>query len=173
MIFAGDFNINVLDFKQNKKVQNFVNLMFQFGLEPTVNKPTRVTSIYNNDFKTGIIKRDISDHFPIIYAFKLRTSMSSSIFLPKFRKPSHSYPTPFPHLNNVKPIPKLNKAKYGISYRGPFIWNNFLSTTDKEITDVAKFKAATKSKLLSLRNETRFYQYQIFVLLYKYILHAN
>ena len=32
-------------------------------------------SIYN--FKTGIIKTDISDHFPIIYAFKLRSSMSS------------------------------------------------------------------------------------------------
>ena len=170
MILAGDFNINVLDFKQNKKVQNFVDLMFQFGLEPTVNKPTRVTnktifafdhiiknSIYNNDFKTGIIKRDISDHFPFIYAFKLRTSMSLSIFLRKFRKPSHSYPTRFPHLNYVKPIPKLNKGKYGIFYRGPFIWNNFLSTTDKEITDVAKFKAATKSKLLSLKNETSFF----------------
>ena len=64
MILAGDFNINVLDFEQNKKVQNFVNLMFQFGLVPTINKPTRVTnktisatddiitnSIYNNDFK--------------------------------------------------------------------------------------------------------------------------
>ena len=83
VILAGDFNINVLDFEQNNKVQNFVNLMFQFGLVPTINKPTRVTnktisaidhiiinSIYSNDFKTGIIKTDISDHFPIIYAFK-------------------------------------------------------------------------------------------------------
>ena len=90
MILAGDFNINVLDFEQNKKIQNFVNLMFQYGLVPTINKPTRVTnetisaiddiiknSIYNNDFKTGIIKTDISDHFPIIYVFKLRSSMSS------------------------------------------------------------------------------------------------
>ena len=34
-------------------------------------------SIYNNDFKTGIIKKDISAHFPIIIAFKLRSSMSS------------------------------------------------------------------------------------------------
>ena len=78
MILAGDFNINVLDFEQNKKVQNFVNLMFQFGLVPTSNKPTRLTnktisatdhtitnSIYNNDFKTAIIRIDISDHFQI------------------------------------------------------------------------------------------------------------
>ena len=90
MILAGDFNINVLDFEKNKKVQNFVNLMFQFGLVPTINKPTGVTnktisaighiiadSIYNKDFETGIIKTDIFDHFPVIYAFKLRSSMSS------------------------------------------------------------------------------------------------
>ena len=40
---------------------------------------------------------------------------------------------------------------------GPFIWNSFLSTTDKQITDVAKFKAVTKSKLLSLENELSFF----------------
>ena len=45
-------------------------------------------------------------------------------------------------------ILKLNKCKYGISYRGPFFWNNFLSTTDKQITDIVKSKAVTKSKLL-------------------------
>ena len=80
----------MLEFEQNMKVQNFVNLMFQFGLVPTINKPTRVTnktisaiehiitnSIYNNDFKTAIIRTDISDHFPIIYVSKLRSSTSS------------------------------------------------------------------------------------------------
>ena len=90
MVLAGNFNINVLDFEQNKKVQNFINSMFQFGLVPTINKSTRVTnetisaidhiiisSIYNNDFKTAIIRTDISDHFPITYAFKLRSSLSS------------------------------------------------------------------------------------------------
>ena len=87
---------------------------------------------------------------------KIQGKSAPSIFLPKFRKPSQLYPTRFSHLNYVKPIPKLNKCKYGISYRGRFIRNYFLSITDKEITDVAKFKAATKSKLLSLKNEISF-----------------
>ena len=52
-----------------------------------------------------------------------------------------------------KLTPKLNKYKYGISYKGPFIWNNLFSYTDKQITDVAEFKAVTKSKLLLLENE--------------------
>ena len=40
---AGVFNINLLDFDANKKVQYFVNLMFRFGMIPTINKPTHVT----------------------------------------------------------------------------------------------------------------------------------
>ena len=108
-----------------------------------------------------------------VFMHKIQGKSATSIFLPKFRKLSHLYSTRFSHLNYVKPTPKLNKCKYGISYRGPVIWNNFLSTADKEITDVAKFKAATKSKLLSLKNETSFFKYQIFVLLFTYILYAN
>ena len=89
VILAGDFAINVLEFEQNKKVHNFVNLMFQFGLVPAINKATKVTSktiwnwsykliinsIYNSNFKTAIKRTDVSDHFPITHAFKL--SMSS------------------------------------------------------------------------------------------------
>ena len=78
------------DFEQNEKANNFVNLLFQFGLVPPTVKPARVTnktisafdyiitnSIYNNDIKTSIIRADISDHFPNRYAFKSRSSMSS------------------------------------------------------------------------------------------------
>ena len=44
IILEGDFNLNVLDFENNKKVQNFINLMFPYGMIPTINKPMRVTS---------------------------------------------------------------------------------------------------------------------------------
>ena len=80
LILAGDFNI---DFDGNKKVQNFVNLMFRFGMISTFNKPTRVTrqtasaidhiitnSIIHTGFKSGIIKSNISDHFPIFFCCK-------------------------------------------------------------------------------------------------------
>ena len=42
MIFAGDFNISALDYEQNKKVKSFFNLMYQYNMIPTINKPTRV-----------------------------------------------------------------------------------------------------------------------------------
>ena len=78
MYLVGDFNLNVLDYKTNKKIQNFFDLMFQHGLIPVINKPTRITkrnataidhiitnSYLSSNLKTGIIKTDISDHFPI------------------------------------------------------------------------------------------------------------
>ena len=73
---AGDFNLNLLDHNTNKKVQGFLNLIYQNSLIPTINKPTRVTlktatvidNILTNsftNFKSTIFKTDISDHFPI------------------------------------------------------------------------------------------------------------
>lgn len=41
LFLADDFNINVLDYEIKKKVQNFVNLMFEFNMIPTINKPTQ------------------------------------------------------------------------------------------------------------------------------------
>ena len=84
VILIDDFNINLLDFDKNKIVQSFVNLMFRFGMIPTMNKPTRVTrhtattidhvftnTIMDNiEIKTTIVKADISDHFPIIFGTK-------------------------------------------------------------------------------------------------------
>ena len=74
----GDFNINTLDYSKNTTIKNFINFMFQNGTVPVINKPTRVTnksitcidhiyinSFYNQDMSAGIIKTDISDHFPI------------------------------------------------------------------------------------------------------------
>ena len=77
---AGDFNMNLLDFEQNKKVQHFLKIMFGYSMMPVINKPTRVTkntataiyhifinSVTASKFKTGIIKSDILDDFPIFF----------------------------------------------------------------------------------------------------------
>ena len=42
MILAGDFNINALDYKQNKKVPSFFDLMYRYNIIPTINKLTMV-----------------------------------------------------------------------------------------------------------------------------------
>ena len=84
MVLAGDFNINFLDFEKNKNVQDFISLMFRYNMIPLTNKPTRVTRhsanaidhiitssvTGHNDFESAIIKTDLSDHFPIVFAIK-------------------------------------------------------------------------------------------------------
>ena len=80
IIMAGDFKMNLLDFGQNKKVQNLLNIMFGHSMMPVINEPPRVTkntataidhifinSVTTTKFKTGIIKSDISIHFPIFF----------------------------------------------------------------------------------------------------------
>ena len=63
------------------KIKEFkVNLIFRFGIIPTVNKPTRVTRytataidhVFTNATLDNIqiVKTDISDHFPNIFATK-------------------------------------------------------------------------------------------------------
>ena len=82
----GDFNLNVLEYDSNTKVKGFLNLLFQNSFIPVINKPTRVTrntataidhiitnSFISSDFHTGIIKSDISDHFPIFIICKTRS----------------------------------------------------------------------------------------------------
>ena len=83
MMFAGDFNMNVLDYEYNGKVKSFFDLMYQRNLIPTINKPTRVGKnsataidhiitdyVLTCDFKTAILKTDLTDHFPIVIALK-------------------------------------------------------------------------------------------------------
>lgn len=88
---VGDFNINCLNYSVDQSVQSFYDLFFQLGLISTVNKPTRVTqnsqsaldnffvSTSTNAINTGIIKTDISDHFPIFILHELNSPHDSSL----------------------------------------------------------------------------------------------
>ena len=76
VITAGDFNKNLVDLKKNKKIKNFLNVMFGHSMMPIINKLTHVAKntetaldhIFNsaatNKFKSGIKKSDILDRFP-------------------------------------------------------------------------------------------------------------
>ena len=96
---AGDFSMKLLDFEQNKKVQNFLNIMFGHSMMPVINKPARVTkntataidhifinSVTTSKFKTGIIKSDISHHFPIFFVADCNIHIKETKERFKFRR---------------------------------------------------------------------------------------
>ena len=85
----GDFNLNASDYDTNKEVKDFFNLVFQNGFLSLVQRPTRVTRtsatvidhiltnrVLENKIQSGIIKTDISDHFPIFTVFKTNETWS-------------------------------------------------------------------------------------------------
>ena len=77
LFLIGDININLLDYKSNNIVKNLFNASFKHGMFPVIIRP-RVTrhssvvidhiltnAILTKNIYSGIVKRDISDHFPI------------------------------------------------------------------------------------------------------------
>ena len=90
------------------------------------------------------------------FMYKVNPKTAPNIFLSRFQKPSHSYPTRFSELNYVQPTRKIKTSKCSILIRGPYIWNSFLSPEGKQITTMHKFKTITKSRLLFLENELAF-----------------
>ena len=77
MMFAGDFNMNVLDYECNRKVKSFFDLMYQRNLISRVGKNSAsaidhimIDYILTCDFKTAILKTDLTVHFPIVIALK-------------------------------------------------------------------------------------------------------
>ena len=72
---VGDLNFNLIGYQSNAKIRDFVNLIFKHSLVPIVNKPIRnnaalIDFIITNSFMDqenlpGVLKIDISDHFPI------------------------------------------------------------------------------------------------------------
>ena len=90
----GDFNLNLLNYETNCKVKSYCNTGFSHNLIPIKNKLTRVTNhnatiidhILTNSFDsktdTGILKVNISDHFPVFFASKsinVKTRPSSCV----------------------------------------------------------------------------------------------
>ncbi|XP_065658022.1 uncharacterized protein LOC136082540 [Hydra vulgaris] len=72
------YNTNLLNHSSNVNVQYFLNTLIQHDIIPTISKSIRITNtsstlldniftnnIYNCLLESGIIKTDITDHFPI------------------------------------------------------------------------------------------------------------
>ena len=80
----GDFNMNCLKYHENSKTKHLYENIFEKGAIPNINCPIPfsehlasltdnilTTCIFNNSLKKGIIKLDVSDHFPIFFSIQL------------------------------------------------------------------------------------------------------
>ena len=55
------------------------------------------------------------------------------------------------------PKKQTDFSKFAISYRGPYLWNNFLSHDIKNELNFTSFKSKLRIKLMNEKNEIRFF----------------
>ena len=100
----------------------------------------------------------------LIFMHKVKIETVAVVFLPKFEKLAHPSPTNFSKLNYIKLTSQLSRSKYRISVRGPTLWNEFLTDSEKEIENISLlkvkmslFKSKVIFKLFSYENEVIFF----------------
>ncbi len=109
----GDLNIDLLKYESNQLAQDYVDLIFSYGLLQVITKPTRlpntsatlidhvITAPKSNSCNTAILTSRLSDHFPIIYILdspKIRVCEKFVTFrdfsqanILRFKETLHSY----------------------------------------------------------------------------------
>ena len=117
-------------------------MQLELFIYETVRELLRSINIILNVYQINILNNTILMH-------QISTKTAPSVFLSKFKKPSRLYRTRFSNVNYIKPTYKLNKYKFRILVRGPYLWNEFLIQTEKEIESTSSFKILTsKTKII-------------------------
>ena len=88
----------------------------------------------------------------LLFLHWVKNGKVPNVFLSKFLRPSHHYPTSFSQNNHIVPSFKLTKSKYGTTIFAPKLWNIILNRERKLIEKYANFKAIIKTKLVLIEN---------------------
>ncbi len=88
----GDFNINLFNIQNHVPTATFINTMFSHLGVPLINRPTRITQtsatlidhiytnavqLLENDYHSGILCMNISDHLPVFHLCNTQSNVSS------------------------------------------------------------------------------------------------
>ena len=91
----------------------------------------------------------------LIFMHKVKSQTEPKIFQNKFRKPAYKYPTNFSASNYSIPPTKLSKSKYRISIRGPTLWKNIPTNSEKMQESVTVFKNSMKKSFWKFKMKHR------------------
>ena len=98
VIICGDMNIDLLKTHAHNDSGTYLDTLLQFGLLPIITLPTRLgnrsatildhisTNFTDDNFDTGIITSDISDHFPVFYVRHFRIASKKQATSIRIRK---------------------------------------------------------------------------------------
>ncbi len=82
---SGDFNLDILKYDTESKINNFLTNFYDHNMFPLIDRPTRIsthsatildnifTNVFDKKIKSGVCVSDITDHYPI---FQITNSIS-------------------------------------------------------------------------------------------------
>ena len=123
----GDFNLDCLKYGSNNFVNEYVDLLFSYGMLQVVTKPTRctlltatlidhvITNSNSQSFNTIILTSFLSDHFPLFHFLNLR----KETLLPKII---------YSRDNSEDSIKRFNDSLMAMS------WNNVTQYNDPQLS---------------------------------------
>ena len=97
----------------------------------------------------------------LLFMFKVKNSITPRVFSHVFSSIDHLHPTRFSDSNFKICDFNLKLTRFAIAFRGPTIWNKFLTESEKCYTSIDVFKNMIKEKILNFSNEFLFFKIQI------------
>ena len=114
-------------------------------MHETVRELLRTINILNV-YQINILNNTILMH-------QISTKTAPVYFYPNSKSLHICIQLDFPTLITLSQLTNLINVKFRISVRELYLWNEFLTQTEKEIESTSNFKILVKQKLLSSYNE--------------------
>ena len=93
----------------------------------------------------------------LVFMHEIKSQTAPEIFQNKFRKATHKYLRNFSPFNySILPF-RLSNSRYRISVRGPAIYKNLPTNSEKMQEKLTVFKICMGKKLLELENEVSYF----------------
>ena len=106
-----------------------------------------------NVYQTNILQH-------LLFMFRVKNSKTFRVFNQLFSLIDHLYPTRF-FVAVLKRDFNLKLTRFPIVFRGPTIWNNFFTESEKCYSSIDVFKNKMKEKILYFSNEFLFFKVHI------------
>ena len=93
----------------------------------------------------------------LLLTYKSKHNLAPAIFQEKFKSINHKYLTRYASQNFYLAKSSIKTSNFRISYRGPYLWNNFPSSETKTLASFHAFKNHLKKQLFSNDNELSYF----------------
>ena len=121
-------------YNQGKPIKEYASSQHEHGIRIVCSKDrlSNTRELFKECKNLNVYKGNIWKN--LVFMHQINSKYYTCNFLNKFKKPIHNYPRNLTRTNySIQPF-KSNRSKYRISIRGPTLWKNIPTDTEKKAT---------------------------------------